>query len=112
MKPILIAFCVVVLACMTVITVIASLDRSILEGGRGLWPDPWFIATLMDAYFGFLTFYLWVAYKETNWMARGGWLVAILTLGNFAISGYLLIQLLKLKEFSCESLLLRQQAFH
>ena len=109
MKWVLIAFCCVVLACMTWITVVASLDRSVLEGGRGLWPDPWFIATLMDAYFGFLTFYLWVAYKETSWLARGGWLVVILLLGNFAMSGYLLWQLSKINDFSWEALLLRRQ---
>ncbi len=109
MKWVLITFCCVVLACMGWITTVASLDRSVLEGGRGLWPDPWFIATLMDAYFGFLTFYLWVAYKETSWLARGGWFVAIMLLGNFAMSGYLLWQLSKIKDFSWEALLLRRQ---
>jgi hypothetical protein len=107
MKWFLIAFCLTVILCMTIITVVASLDRSVLEGGRGLWPDPWFIATLMDAYFAFLTFYLWVAYKETSWFARSGWLIAILCLGNFAISGYLLWQVARMREFSLTALLLR-----
>ena len=31
---------------------------------------PWFIATLFDCYFGFLTFYAWVFYKEPGWPAR------------------------------------------
>ena len=108
MKPVLIAFCLVVFLCMTVITVIASLDRSVLEGGRGLWPDPWFIATLMDAYFGFATFFLWVAYKETSWVARVAWFVAIMSLGNFAMSAYLLWQLMTMKGFSPQALLLRR----
>jgi hypothetical protein len=30
----------------------------------------WTIATLMDAYFGFLTFYVWVFYKEMRWLPR------------------------------------------
>lgn len=94
---------------MTAITVVASLDRSVLRGGQGLWPDPWFIATLMDAYFGFLTFYLWVAYKETSWTSRGIWFVAIMSLGNFAISGYLLWQLSRMQRFSWEGLLLRRR---
>lgn len=108
MRSFLIGFCLVVIACMAWITTVASLDRSVLEGGRGLWPDPWFIATLMDAYFAFLTFYLWVAYKETRWVARVGWFVAIMLLGNFAMSGYLLWQLSRIKDFSWEALLLRK----
>ena len=82
---------------------------SVLEGGQGLWPDPWFIATLMDAYFGFLTFFLWVAYKETSWIARGSWFIAIMLLGNFAMCGYLLWQLSTIKDFSWEALLLRRR---
>jgi hypothetical protein len=107
MRWILICLCVCVIACMTCITVAASLDRSVWQAGRGLWPDLWFCATLMDAYFGFLTFYVWVAYKEQTWFARGMWLVAILSLGNFAMSGYLLWHLSRMKEFSWEALLLR-----
>lgn len=110
MKWPLVLFCVGVLVCMTIITTVASLDRSVLAAGEALWPDPWFLATLMDAYFGFLTFYLWVAYKETGWFSRISWLIAILFLGNFAMSAYLLRQLWKIKDFSFERLLLRQPA--
>ena len=109
MKWVLITFCVLVILSMTFITITASLDRSVLDAGRGLWPDPWFIATLLDAYFGFLTFFLWVAYKETTWIARGSWFIAIMLLGNFAMSGYLLWQLSTMIGFSWEALLLRQR---
>ena len=109
MKWLLICLCLAVIVCMTCITVTASLDRSVLVGGRGLWPDPWFVATLMDAYFGFLTFFVWVAYKEPSLAKRAVWFVAIMLLGNFATSGYVLWQLSKLKDFSWEALLLRQQ---
>ena len=108
MKWLLVSLCLVVIACMTCITIAASLDRNVLEAGQGLWPDPWFVATLMDAYFGFLTFYVWVAYKEQSWVARGCWFLAIMLLGNFAMSGYLLWQLSKMKDFSWEALLLRR----
>jgi hypothetical protein len=57
---------------------------------------PWFIATLFDCYFGFLTFYAWLFYKEPGWFARVGWLVAILLLGNIAMSSYMLITLFRL----------------
>ncbi len=108
MQWFLISLCLGVLACMACITVAASLDRNVLHAGRGLWPDPWFIATLMDAYFAFFTFYVWVAYKEPSWAARGIWFVAIVLLGNFAMSGYLLFQLSRMKSFSWEALLLRR----
>ncbi|WP_372717483.1 DUF1475 family protein [Novipirellula sp.] len=109
MKWILVTLCLIVIACMTWVTVMASLDRSVLQAGRGLWPDPWFLATLMDAYFGFLTFYVWVAYKEQRWIARVVWFVAIMLLGNFAMSGYLLWQLSKIKDFTWKALLLRPE---
>lgn len=57
---------------------------------------PWFIATMFDTYFGFLTFYIWLAYKETGVVARIGWLIAILLLGNIAMSTYMLITLFRL----------------
>ena len=58
--------CVGVIACMTWITVAASLDRSVLQAGSDLWPDLWFRATLMDAYFGFLTFFALGRLQGTN----------------------------------------------
>jgi hypothetical protein len=57
----------------------------------------WTIATFMDAYCGFLTFYVWVFYKEPRWARRAIWFVAIMLLGNMAMSAYLLLQLNSLK---------------
>lgn len=57
----------------------------------------WTIATLMDAYFGFLTFYVWVFYKESRSLPRLAWFVAIMVLGNMAMSTYVLVQLLRLR---------------
>lgn len=85
-----------VLLAMLAVTVVASLHQGLFEAGAQLWPDPWFRATLADAYFGFLTVYCWIAYKERTWGARALWLVLVMTLGNLAISTYLLIQLFKL----------------
>ena len=58
--------------------------------------NPWAMATLYDAYAGFITFYVWVAYKEVALWKRAGWLVLILALGNIAMSAYVLIQLFQL----------------
>jgi hypothetical protein len=80
-------------------TAFASTQQSVLDwGGLVRGPDRyWTIATLMDAYFGFTTFYVWVVYKERSWAARVGWFVAIMLLGNMAMASYVLLQLARLR---------------
>jgi hypothetical protein len=46
---------------------------------------------MFDAYFGFLAFWLYVAWRERTVASRLGWLVALLLLGNFAIAAYALL---------------------
>jgi hypothetical protein len=66
-------------------------------GGLTTPPDHlWTIATLVDAYYGFITFYVWVWWKETRALPRAAWFVAIMLLGNIAMSAYVLRQLAKL----------------
>jgi len=87
-----------ILLSMIVVTSWASLKQPVWEWG-GLTQPPdnaWTIATLFDAYYGFITFYVWLAYKERRWLPRIGWLIAILLLGNMAMSAYVLLQLRKL----------------
>ena len=76
----------------------ATMHQSVTAwGGLTTPPDNyWTIATLLDAYFGFITFYVWVAFKERRWLPRIGWFVAIMLLGNMAMSLYVLIQLWRL----------------
>ena len=106
MRNFLIIVFTAILLSMLAITTAASLDRSILHAGRELVSDRWFQATLCDAYFGFLTFYVWVAYKErANWK-KAVWFVLIMCLGNIAMSIYMLIQLAKLPRGASLSLLL------
>jgi hypothetical protein len=70
---------------------------------------PWFVATLVDTYLAFFTFWLWVAYKERSNLARAVWLLLIFALGNIAIAGYMLIRLYRLpRGAGIEALLLRQ----
>lgn len=85
-----------ILAAMTWVTITASLDRSVLVAAAEIWSDPWGKATLFDAYFAFLTVYLWIAYRERGMWPRILWLLLILTLGNFAIATYFLLALKKL----------------
>jgi hypothetical protein len=88
----------VILVVMIAVTSWASLRQPVWEwGGLTHAPDNgWTIATLFDAYCGFITFYAWLAYKERGWVPRIGWLVAILLLGNMAMSVYVLLQLRRL----------------
>ena len=103
-----IAFSLVLFA-MTIVTVWASNYQALWELPKTIWQHPWFVATLFDTYFAFLTFFAWVAYKETSSVARILWLLAILTLGNFAIASYMLIQLFRLPaDAKIEQLLLRR----
>lgn len=93
MKIFLTVICCLVLAVMLYVTVSASLHQDIVSATRGLWPDPWFRATLADAYCGFLFFWLWVAWREQSPAKGCLWFVLIMTLGNIAMAAYLLIQL-------------------
>ncbi len=97
-----------VLVTMLCATSWASYQCALWKTPQALVTHPWFIATLFDCYFGFLTFYAWLAYKETGWFARGAWLIAILLLGNIAMSSYMLIILFRLPvNASVEQILLR-----
>ena len=83
----------VVLASMLWVTTWASLQCPLFAVPRPVATHPWFIATMADAYWGFLTFYVWVAYRQLAWSARIAWLLAILALGNIAMSAYCLAAL-------------------
>lgn len=96
-RTILIAMFAAILVCMLAVTTYASLERSVFQAGWPLLSDRWFQATLCDAYFGFLTFYVWVAYRERSWPARLIWLLLIMTLGNIAMAVYVLIRLFRMK---------------
>jgi Protein of unknown function (DUF1475) len=76
----------------------AATQQPLLQWG-GLTTNPdryWTIATFIDAYCGFLTFYAWVFYKEERWVKRVGWFLGIMLLGNIAMSAYVLLQLMRL----------------
>ncbi len=100
-----------ILAAMLWLTVAAALDRDVFTALGALWPDPWFRATMADAYFGFLIFYLWVWYKEAGMSARITWFVLIMLLGNFAMAAYLLRESARLApDDGPDRLLLRRPA--
>jgi len=75
------------------ITSWASLHCPLFDIPGEVMGHPWFLATLLDAYWGFITFYVWAAWKERSGVARGLWLVNVLLLGNFAMAAYFLREL-------------------
>jgi hypothetical protein len=83
-----------VVAAMLWVTTWASLHQPLGDFVRSpTIRDPWVVATLFDAYFGFLAFYVWVAWKERSLPARVLWFAALMLLGNLAIGAYMLREL-------------------
>jgi hypothetical protein len=88
------------------VTTYASLHENILKIPAVVTGDPWFVATMFDAYCGFITFFCWVCYKETSMFMRVLWFVLIMLLGNIAMAAYMLIKLLRLPPGSTAATLL------
>jgi predicted permease len=102
-----------VLVTMLCVTTWASAQVPLWQTPRAVVAHPWFIATLFDSYFAFLTFYAWLAYRERAALARIGWLVAILLLGNIAMATYMLQLLWRLPaNADMARLLLRPELDH
>jgi hypothetical protein len=111
-RPALAALFGAILVVMLLVTTTASLKQPLWDwGGLTSEPDRWWtLATLADAYFGFLTFYAWVFYKQVTAASRVTWFVAIMLLGNIAMAIYVLLQISKLEPGEPVSrLLLRKQ---
>lgn len=109
LRNFLILLFTLILLAMLIGSLRASLDRGITDVGSELLADRWFQVTLLDAYCGFITFYVWVAYKETTLWSRLLWFVLIMGLGNIAMSVYMLVQLVRLpSDAPISTLLLRK----
>jgi hypothetical protein len=108
MRPLLFLLFLAILTAMLTVTVWATLERSVFDAGY-LFQERWFVATFVDAYAGFVTFYVWVAYKERGLAGRVAWFLGIMALGNIAMASYVLLQLWRLRPGDgWEQLLLRQ----
>ncbi len=87
----------------------ASSQMAFWKTPEAIVTHPWFIATLVDTYLAFFTYWLWVAYKERSNLVRIVWLLLIFGLGNIAMAAYALIQLWKLpRGAGVEGFLLRK----
>ena len=112
MRSILIALFLGIFVVMIGVTLWAGSQASLLDPAvRAAYnAQPWAVATLFDAYCGFLTFFVWVAYRERGLGVKILWLVLILLLGNIAMSFYVLLQLFRMKPGEPLSSLLTSRA--
>jgi hypothetical protein len=99
-----------IFAFMVVMTVRTSMQVSLWSALPAFAASPWSMATLYDAYFGFLTFFCWLAWREKSLAVKIVWFVLIMLGGNIAMSLYVLIQLFQLKMEEGVSALFRQKA--
>lgn len=95
---------------MTVMTIRTSMQVSLWSAWSAFAASPWSMATLYDAYCGFLTFFCWVAWRERSLGIKILWFILIMALGNIAMSLYVLIQLFGLKKEESASALFQQKA--
>lgn len=69
------------------------------------------VATLKDFYINIIVLFTWVAYMERNLAVKILWLILFIALGSIAVTGYVLIQLFKLKPGEgIEKVLLRTES--
>ena len=85
-----------ILVAMSWGTVRASRAQALFDIPREVYLNPWFQVTLLDAYFAFLTFFVWVCWKETRLANRILWGLAVALWGNFAMAAYFLRELFRL----------------
>lgn len=83
----------VILASMLGVTSWAGLHTPLFAIPREVLRHPWFIAALFDAYWAFVSFYVWMAWKEQSPGARILWFIAVMALGNIAMAAYMLREL-------------------
>jgi hypothetical protein len=88
----------IVLAAMIGVTTWASLEKGVGWGFQWLFSERWGIATLFDAYFGFLFFFLWVLFKEARPLHRFAWFIFIILFGNIAMAIFFLRQVYGMKK--------------
>ena len=97
MKNLFIILFSVLCIWMIYIVVDTSIQSNLFKEWNYLSSIPWMRATLWDFYANIFVLLIWVYYRETNIAVKGLWTVLFITLGSIAVTGYVLIQILSLK---------------
>ncbi|MBK7750174.1 MAG: DUF1475 domain-containing protein [Candidatus Obscuribacter sp.] len=87
----------IVLIVMIAVTAWSGMHENILAIPPVVLNDVWFKATLFDAYFGFMSFFFWICYREKSLALKVFLFFAIVFLGNIAMAIYALVALFRLK---------------
>ena len=61
------------------------------EEGGAILDLVWGRVTLVDLYVGVIIFGTWVAVRESSWLVRIAWWIALVVLGNLAAAVYLMV---------------------
>jgi len=78
---------------MTGIIAYAFIAGDFAAEGAILTSLPWGIVSLVDLYVGFTLFSAWIVYREKSIPVIVLWIIAVMTLGAFAISLYAFLAL-------------------
>ena len=72
-------------------------NGSFFEDGSVILNNPWGIVSLVDLYVGFILFAMWIAFREKNLLSSILWIIALMGLGFFTGSLYVLVTLYQSK---------------
>ena len=113
MKNPLILLFLAIFLWVTYIVIDTSFQSNLFKEWDYLSSIPWMQATLWDFYANIAVLLVWVYYKESNIAVKALWTVLFVTLGSIAVTGYVLLQLFKLKPGEgLEKVLLRTERNH
>jgi hypothetical protein len=88
---------ILIFSTMVAVTIWSATQENIMAIPPVVLNDVWFKATLIDAYFAFFFFFLWVCHREKSLPVKVLMFFAIAGLGNIAMSLYVLRALFQLK---------------
>ena len=88
----------IVFVWMCYVVISTCLAHNLFKEWDYLGSIAWMRATLWDFYANILVIYVWICYKEKNWVLKIVWLILLVTLGSLASCAYVLIQLFRLRD--------------
>lgn len=75
-------------AIMAAVIVWAGSQSSITADFAAITDRPWGIVSLVDLYVGLVLVGAWMIHREKQTLARIGWIIGIVLLGNLAVGAY------------------------
>ena len=110
LRRLLLTFFCIMLTSMIVICIFAAKQQNIIAFLEKNSSNLWFLATLLDCYWGLLIFYIWCFYKQPSWKWRMTSFICICTLGNIYVAIFAIFYIYKLpKDCTIDSILITQQ---